>query len=265
MMPTNSTANVKQWLEQSEVDYFTHFVKAWIPFNAWYRHTYDGVELERQILDLIKTDGNRIRSRFIARLEGTDPDSEEIRNHIASLHRRLSSDPLEDRRKRRICFERVSIGPNPNTKETLSSYGWTYTVERKRRPIKEIFCEVIDKSGVVVKTITQTGEWDLDVFQMHVDYLALGVKKRSPLLTCYKKANPFLFRSLLAEADYENPLIIDAYKFIRDPAMIFAGVVDVLYAMRNLLFHGELVPDPQANQTYEPAYHLLRHLIATIV
>ena len=49
-MPTNNTANIKQWLEKSEVDYFTQFVKAWIPFNAWYRNTYDTLEKERDIL-----------------------------------------------------------------------------------------------------------------------------------------------------------------------------------------------------------------------
>ena len=264
-MPTNNTANIKQWLDQSEVDYFTQFVKAWIPFNAWYSHTYDTLEQERQILDQIKTDGNKIRSRLMAKLEGTDPDSEEIRNHKAALHRRLSADPLEDRRKRRISFENVSTGPNPNTKETLSSYGWTYTVERKKKPAKEVICEVINKSKVVIKTITHSGDWDEKTFELHADYLALDTNKRPPLLACYKKANPYLFRSLLAEEGDTNPLEMDNYKFTRDPAAIFAGLVDVLYAMRNLLFHGELVPDPQANRTYEPAYHLLRHLIATIV
>jgi hypothetical protein len=58
--------------------------------------------------------------------------------------------------------------------------------------------------------------------------------------------------------------MMDSYRFVRDTPAIFAGVVDVLYAMRNLLFHGELVPDPQSNRTYQPAYHLLRHMIRTI-
>jgi hypothetical protein len=57
---------------------------------------------------------------------------------------------------------------------------------------------------------------------------------------------------------------MDSYRFVDDAPAIFAGLVDVLYGMRNLLFHGSLVPDSQANRTYEPAYHLLRHLIATI-
>ena len=122
-MPTNNTANVKRWLEQSDVDYFTQFVKAWIPFNAWYSHAYDMMEKEREILDEIKTDGNRIRSRFIAKLEGRDPESEVLRNNLAALHRCLSDDPLVDRKKRRISFENVCIGTNPNSKETLTSYG----------------------------------------------------------------------------------------------------------------------------------------------
>lgn len=263
-MPTTNTANVKQWLEQSDVDYFTQFVKAWIPFNAWYSYTYPSLEQERLILDEVKTDGNRIRSRFMAKLEGSDPDSEEIRNHIASLHRRLSADPLEDRKHRRVSFERVCVGPNPNQTETVTHYGWKYIVERKKRPNKEVVSEVKNKTGAVVRTITQPGDWDLESFETNQDYLALSPEKRAPLLDCYKKANPYLFKSLLAESVDTNPLPIDSYRFVRDPAAIFAGLVDILYNMRNLLFHGQLVPDPQANSTYEPAYHLLRHLTRTI-
>src|SRR5205807_8557651 len=108
-MPTTNIANVNQWLEKSEIDYFTHFVKAWIPFNAWYRQSYDTLKGEREILDQVKSDGNRVRSRFIAKLEGADPESEEIRNHIAALHRRLGADPLKDNKSNVISFERVII------------------------------------------------------------------------------------------------------------------------------------------------------------
>jgi hypothetical protein len=263
-MATTSIANVKQWLEQSDIDYFTHFVKAWIPFNAWYRHAYDTVEQERDVLEAIKTDGNKIRTRFIAKLEGTDPDSEEIRNHIAALHRRLSSDPLEDRKKRRVSFENVCVGRNTSSKEVLTAYGWKYTVERQKSPSKQVVCELINKSGAVAKSFVQAGEWDLEAFQVHSAYLSLQPSERSRLLACYQQANPLRFRTLLAGASDKNTIEMDAYKFVDDRSAIFAGVVDVLYAMRNLLFHGELVPDSQANRTYEPAYHLLRHLIATI-
>ena len=61
-----------------------------------------------------------------------------------------------------------------------------------------------------------------------------------------------------------NTLVMNGYNFVNDCAAIFAGLVEVFYSMRNLLFHGELVPDTQANRTYEPAYHLVRHLTRCI-
>ena len=84
------------------------------------------------------------------------------------------------------------------------------------------------------------------------------------MLTCYRAVNPQRIRTLLAEDGSQDLLRMDSYTFVRDPAAIFAGVVDVLYSLRNLLFHGELVPDRETNRTYEPAYHLLRALVATI-
>jgi hypothetical protein len=47
-----------------------------------------------------------------------------------------------------------------------------------------VFCEIIQKSGIVTKTITQPGDWDIEAFQLLPDYLALGVKKCSPVLKC---------------------------------------------------------------------------------
>jgi hypothetical protein len=32
----NFRGNIDHWLNQSEPDYYLFFLKAWIPFNAWY-------------------------------------------------------------------------------------------------------------------------------------------------------------------------------------------------------------------------------------
>jgi hypothetical protein len=263
-VPAANTANLRQWLVQSEVDYFTHFVKAWIPFNAWYRVEYGDNQTERDILELVKSDGNRIRTRMIARIGASDQEGDEVRNHLAALHRRLSTDPIEDRYRRRISFENVSIGRNPKSQETLTSYGWTYSVERQTAPQRQVVAEVVDRTGNVVRRIAHAGEWDMETFEVHLQAAGLPPQKHAPLRQCYKQANPFLFRSLIAAPSDRSFLQVDAYRFVNDCPSIFAGLVDVLYGMRNLLFHGELVPDAQANQTYEPAYHLLRQLISTI-
>jgi hypothetical protein len=260
MSPANLD-NIDRWLRQSDVDYFTHFVKAWIPFNAWYRNVYGSDDSERSILNEVKSDGNRIRTRFIANVEGADPDAEELRNHIALLHRRLLSDPLTNRDER-ISFERVNIGANPKSAHTSRYGGWTFTARRVDGP-PSMACEVTDRKGLIT-AITHPGKWDERKVEGLPEYLALNVDRRARLLACYREVHPIEYRSLLAEANVRDPLLMDTYRFVREPDVVFAGVVAVLYALRNLLFHGELVPDPPTNRTYEPAYRILRGLISSI-
>jgi len=242
-------------------------VKAWIPFNAWYRQEYAALNQEREILDAIKVDGNKIRSRFIARLEGGDPETQEIHNHIAALHRRLATDPLADRMGRRIGFDNVVVGRNPKAQDEAKIYGFTYRVERRKNAAKEheVHCQALNKSSAPFRTFIVPGEWDVDALESHTDYLSLDVPDRVRLKACHAKINPYLFRNLIAQSREGNAITMDGFRFIDDRAAIFAGLVDVLYGLRNLLFHGELVPDPTTNRTYEPAYHLLRHMIRQVV
>lgn len=257
-MALRNVSNVEGWLIKSDIDYFTHFVMAWIPFNAWFRSSY-GDGSEREILDEVKAGGNKIRTRFMAKLEGTDPAAEEIRNNIASLHRRLSLDPLEDKKGRPISFENVVIKKNEKNVETRSSGGAMYTVERSS-----------GKMAMKVKTtskaieFTHEGPWNPKTLTELADYSALPATRRAGLLDCYNGANPHVVRSLLAAPGDPDPLSMDSYKFVRDKEAIFAGLVEILYGLRNQLFHGELVPDKASNETYQPAYHLLRALLKTI-
>ncbi len=255
--------NVRQWLEQSDIDYFTHFVKAWIPFNAWYRHVYGTIESEHDILERVKADGNRMRTRIIAQLAADGADAEQLRNHIASLHRRLSADPLEDRQKRRIAFDSVCVGRNSTTSVSQQWYGSVYAVERNSRPKNDVICTITNKAGNVI-TIPHAGGWDVDLLTQLPEFQQLPINKRAILVACYNKVNPYAFRSLLAGSSERSSIDMDGYRFVNDCSAIFAGLVDVLYGMRNLLFHGELMPDPPANRTYEPGYHLLRHFLAAI-
>ena len=265
-MPSANLANIKQWHDQSDVDYFTYFVKAWIPFNAWYRHSYDTLKTEREILDQVKSDGNSIRSRFIAKIEGGDSDGEEIRNHIAALHRRLSADPLKGHNGKPVNFEKVFIGPNPQKYAEHKHGHWFYRVERIQGS-KDVVSTITSNRGRVAMKITQTSGWKIEEFESHQGYIALqNADDKSRLRQCYEAADPSCFASLLATSQApEESISIAGYFFVKDKAAIFAGLIEILYAMRNLLFHGELVPDPQTNRTYEPAYHLLRCLTKTII
>ena len=32
--------SIAKWLEKAEPDYYTLFIKVWIPYNAWYMHNF---------------------------------------------------------------------------------------------------------------------------------------------------------------------------------------------------------------------------------
>jgi len=200
----------------------------------------------------------------MARLEGSDPDSQEIRNYIAAFHRRLAADPLEGRNGK-VGFERVLIGPNPQ-RFSENKYGhWLYRVERIVSS-KNIVSTITSNRGRVQTSITQANGWDVEEFELHPDCVALGEEDKPRLLQCFEAANPLSFASLLAPLPPPSGTIeMDGIHFVGDKAAIFAGLIEILYSMRNLLFHGEVVPDAQTNRTYEPAYHLVQLLTRCIV
>jgi hypothetical protein len=201
----------------------------------------------------------------MAKLEGSDPESEEIRNQIASLHRRLSSNPLTGRNGRPVSFEKVLIGPNPHNYGERKHGHWTYRVERVKNT-KNVVSTIMSSRGRLDFTISQNNGWNIEEFETLPDFLCRNQDERGFLRQCYEAADPQCFESLLAPNSLpQNALLMDGYHFRNEKAVIFAGLVEVLYSMRNLLFHGELVPDQQTNRTYEPAYHLVRHLTHCIV
>ena len=52
--------------------------------------------------------------------------------------------------------------------------------------------------------------------------------------------------------------------FINDSDKLCKGLIEILYKLRNVLFHGEIIPDSDTNKVYEPAYHILYMLIQAL-
>ncbi len=61
-----------------------------------------------------------------------------------------------------------------------------------------------------------------------------------------------------------NMIAVGPYFFCHNPGFIFSGLLEVLYALRCLLFHGEIVPTSDHNKVYEPAYFILRRFLTCI-
>ncbi|WP_287693246.1 hypothetical protein, partial [Microcystis sp. M078S1] len=77
------TENSEKWKNLASIDYFTHFIKAWIPFNAWYKNFYPDLTTDRKAIDEIKSTSNKFRNKLVSLLINGDNDGVAFKSRIA--------------------------------------------------------------------------------------------------------------------------------------------------------------------------------------
>jgi hypothetical protein len=86
-MPTSLyTENSEKWKSLASIDYLTQFVKAWIPFNAWYRSYYPDLDSDRKAINEIKATQNKFRDKLISLLTNEGNDGVSFKSRTAELH-----------------------------------------------------------------------------------------------------------------------------------------------------------------------------------
>lgn len=258
-MPNVYTENAEKWRLLADVDYITQFVKAWIAFNAWYKNNYPDLKTDREAIDAIKKDPNRFKDRLESLLNGDDNDSKMFKNEISNLHHQLERNIIRNKGEP-ISFENIVIETNPKNQERFKRNRITYEVIRDSNNQKLITSKVIDSKGNEKLLIEQNNGYDLEELKNDPQYQRLTPSQKNNLESCYKEINPKKPISLIARID-EQYIQIGSYLFINDVDSICKGVIEILYMMRNSLFHGEIIPDKPTNKVYEPAYHILHKLV----
>ena len=84
-MPSLYTENSEKWKSLASIDYFTQFIKAWIPFNAWYKNYYPELGTDRKAINEIKTHPNKFRNRLISLLKDQGNEGIAFKSRIAEL------------------------------------------------------------------------------------------------------------------------------------------------------------------------------------
>jgi hypothetical protein len=134
--------NLKGWRDSARIDWFSHFIKAWIPFNAWMTNTY-GELSDHDLLDHVKSGSNVVYNRIVPMLTWSQPqvrggiggwqdsgqDAEDFRLRIEQLHTQLQL-CLVNGRKGRVSFETVDVGASPHKDEQRTKRGRTFRVQR---------------------------------------------------------------------------------------------------------------------------------------
>jgi len=264
--------NARLWKERAEIDYIGPFVKAWAAFNAGFREEA-GSRRDRTGIEYVKTHANPVRSEILPLLRprenGPDgrprrdtEDAQELKLLIADLHRFLENYQIEVAREddvlERITFTSVAIRQHVQLPQSTVSRAITFTVNKQNG---QWISTVTNRGGQVAATINQA-DYDEANLIVHPQYVGLSQTMQGHLRGLYQFCCPRPMSNLLVGT--ERPIVAGDFEFRCTSEELFFGLVEVIYALRNSLLHGELQPDERAFRAYEPAYRIVMRLLSCV-
>ena len=264
--------NARLWKERAEIDYIGPFVKAWAAFNAWFRDEASS-RRDRDGLDYVKRRANPVRSEILPHLShaniGADgrahPDTEaaqELKLLIADLHRFLEQFRIEVEREdgelERITFTSVAIKQRARLPQSTTSRGITFKVDKQNGTW---ISTVTNRAGNVTATINQT-DYDESGLAADPQFVELSATAKAHLVGVYRSCCPRPLTNLLTGS--EPAIRAGEVEFRCTSEDLYFGLIEVIYAMRNSLVHGELQPDERAFRTYEPAYRIIMRFLTCV-
>ena len=189
----------------------------------------------------------------------------QARSEIGLLHQRLENFELhsgKEPNKKRITFRNVYLKDNLPSEKSDDRYGILFRVEPL--PDRRVPVSVTRKRGGAALLAAQHTKHDAAALAAEPGFQCLSPPQKEVLRRLYEEASPQWFCDLTT---YEDPVPnrsvqqCGAYQFRCGKETLFAGLIEVLYEMRNTLFHGELVPTKEAVICYEPAFRLVRRFL----
>ncbi len=272
---------ISKWIEKSEPDFYTLFIKAWIPYNSWYMHNYADEDAnrtsDRDIIEYIKSNPNAYKNKISALLQGSGDESDEFKQLICKLHYSLESNPIPDF-DNKISFYAICIRGNSKRQETIQEK--TFSVKGivdlnlPKKDARWVF-EIIDNKSMA--TISRIALHKCSTKELHnnADYISLEVKYKSSVERCLNEINPDKKESVIVQAvrrgsKYSQPansIVIsnnDNLYFIDNVDDVSRAIIHILYELRCKLFHGEIEPTTSNSGIYEQAFYIQRMLIKAL-
>jgi len=269
-MPNLFVDHKDRWLAlaQSDADYAVLFIRTWIPFNAWYCNTYpDKKNKDRPILDEMKEDNNLFRTRIISLLQGNSTDAKNFRHYLALLHQTLEGNYMPNPQTR-ITFTGLYFRQNPITvsaplRVRLLDYKAEIVTSSTLPVTRTIEAIILDSVSNAYKHRYTYSKYDKVHFTSSLNTSNLTREQKTNLESCFNEINPQKKENLILPNN-RGALMISEIPFVNDPNLISKAIIELLYHLRCILFHGEIQPSRDNLTVYEYAYHLQRLLIKSL-
>ena len=260
----NVAMHIKNWLSKATPDYYTMFIKAWIPLNAWYVVEY-GTRDDRTAIKKLKSEYNKIKNRIEALLLNDDTEAKDFRFHLAQLHLQLEQRRIQHRDKF-ISFSSIELEENDSVD-----------------PITEV-----DKSGNVYKATKEDGfyhalivrdkgkgkslmdkkfnSYNISDLLSDSQYIGLNDSEiQETIRLCYQMLDPNKTMSLVSKSRLKaDKIVLDPnlkIEFVNKPELISKSLIQTIYNLRCTLFHGEIDPTETNHEIFEHSFYILKSII----
>lgn len=269
-MPNHFTAHKAEWKQLADIDYFSMFVKAYIPFNAWMNVSFSSLDTDRAKINEIKRNSNTFRDKIRSLLCSPSQDGIKFKGLIGELHGALEENYINNQDKR-LTFTEIILESNRSYKCEAEFRGIKYHAHcgdgagRSHQTVLSIK----KRNGDDVCAITLAEyEYNFSVIEAHPEITALIQERREKIMGCYRDVAPLIKISFLENSPVDTPrsnyFQCGSFTFIRDEEKLCKGLIEILYNLRNSLLHGEIIPNAGANEVYKIAYHIMRTLIEAL-
>lgn len=276
-----STENLRRWIEHSNIDYVTYFIKAWIPFNAWYTSHFPALDGERAKINATKNNANPVRNGINAYLENDGQDGESFRSYLSALHFALQNHILNNETGV-ISFHEIIKEKNPKNlidNETINSIQYYIKRDDANRlgDVNQVQIFLKDRYKKTFFSYTHTA-YDFEHVKLsatsNANFSILSNKQQENLRIFYQELEPIIITNLIQSTPQESPknyYKCDSYNFKRDTvdaycrgSFVCKALIETLYQLRNILFHGELNPLDGIQPIYNNAYFLLKMILEKV-
>ena len=272
--------HLQNWIRWSSPDYYTMFVKSWIPFNAWSMDSFYDESIprktDRHIIDFIKENPNKFRNKIINLLGHNGVEADLFFSHLEGLDRELESHTLENRGER-VSFSNIRLSSNPISVKNIEYGVYKYKCERITGQTPSWKCQIMKKSDSSTICQFSLPRWNLNDFNNNSDFLALTSEtQKYQLERCFKCIDPRPVAKVVLPviskkgkeiAPPKCIVICESRKrfFTDDKVLISKALIEILYSLRCMMFHGSLDPTEANQGVYEHALYIMNILIKELV
>lgn len=186
------TGHKDEWKALADLDYFSAFVKAYIPFNAWMNVSYATLNTDREKINEVKKNSNPFRDKICALLNAGSQEGSHFRGLLGELHDMLEKHYIHNQDKR-ITFTNITLGRNPENVGECSRFGIGFRVQYGNGSANSTNTHSLIKKrdGSAIFNFNQSN-YNIDELKANSSFVTFSTDYQNLLLDCYKKVEPYI-------------------------------------------------------------------------